>query len=145
MRTMRTLTNVFLATAMLLCIRTEVQAQAYVPNSTTLPGNARFEVLLVTGSIYRTHVKLDRYTGEVWSWSYQNKKSIWIPTLVEEPPTNVKGASAPRFQIFAPLTVESSKTTILLDCQSGRTWDLALWKMEDGSPRWKWAAYGASE
>jgi hypothetical protein len=146
---MRTLTPVLLAGAMLLCVGTAGQAQAYIPNTTTLPGNARFEILFVPGpaTVQRTGLlKLDRYTGEVWSQSSQN----WTLALMEDPPANAKGSTSPRFQIFSPVSVDTTvgHTTILLDCQSGRTWELRLDKYRNTvseSSTWKWVPSGSSE
>jgi hypothetical protein len=109
---------------------TRAQITTYPHQSTTLPTNARFEIVQSEVAAKWTF-RLDRYTGRVWQLvQTRTNANAWEAMTVLGLPPQVTPA-APRFQIFT--SGIAAKYTLLIDNQSGQTWVLAALVNKDGS------------
>jgi hypothetical protein len=101
--------------------------QLAIVNTTPPPTDARFAIIQGTVGFYSARFKLDRYTGQVWA----SNGGAWKPMKVAELPV-IATPRTPRFQMLWLFGAQNTSTQILLDCQTGKTWQLEPdgWKLD---------------
>jgi hypothetical protein len=92
-----------------------------IVNSTPQPSDARFAIIQGTAGLYQARFKLDRYTGQIW----QADSGPWKPMKIVDLPA-IPAPKSPRFQMFWLFGAQGTSSQILLDCQTGRTWQLRV-------------------
>ena len=103
-----------------------------IVNSTPQPADARFAIIQGLAGLYQARFKLDRYTGQIW----QADTNAWKPIKVTDLPAIPAVPKSPRFQMLWLFGAQGTSTQILLDCQTGRTWQLngkATWEPDKES------------
>jgi hypothetical protein len=113
--------STFVAVLSMLSISTAIGQESPQPihNQTTLPTNARFEIVQ-SSLVARLTFRLDRYTGRVWQLvKTQDDENAWEETPIRDFPSE-KPSTRPRYQLFT--SGIAARLTFLLDTDTGKTW-----------------------
>ena len=97
------------------------QEPSDIHQKTTLPANARFEIVQSQLSA-RWTFRLDRFTGQVAHLvRTQGDDTTWEEMMVDGLPA-ISEPTRPRFQIFT--SGLAARHTFLIDTDTGRTWQV---------------------
>ena len=107
-----------LAVVLLSLVESLLAAEARINNATSLPDNARFQVVQ-SSLLARLTFKVDKYDGRVWMFYESQGGFLWVPMIVKGLPKISPGSA--RFQIFVSGFL--ARDTFLLDSATGRTWN----------------------